>query len=184
MLSSLAGDMPIPMLVDSYNRWASANRFRKRTQRAIVQHATTLGVNIEVCGAWITSGILIRALGRRAEKWIETKELLAHMIGCRRFIKRSDLRSFAKKHPERFRGLPLGELVMILDSVPLAEYLIAQGAGPRPGYGRKVVCLETGKVYPSLASAARAHFIHKTTVGKSIRLGRPCICGRTFAYAC
>lgn len=181
MLASLAGDMPITMLVNTYNQWASVNKYRKRTRNGILCRASFLGVSLEVCGTWIARGILMRALGNRIQKWadLETKK-----IGRYTYVKRSDLRAFARKHPERFAGLSVADLVMVLDSVPLAEQLAAQGNRPRSGYPRKVVCKETGKIYPSAADAGRAHFVHSTSVIRSIRTGRPCICGRSFAYSC
>jgi len=184
MLASLAGDVPVPILVAAYNRWASEHKFGKRTRWAILSRARLLNADLEVCGSWIAYPILIDALGPRVAKWVDSKQLESHKMGRLRFIKRCELRSFAENHPRLFSGLSVSDLVMILDSVPLAEKLAAQAPYPKPGVPRQVVCKETGKKYPSLTSAAKAHYVHKNTVLNSIRTGRPCICGRTFAYAC
>lgn len=179
MLSSLAGDLPIPMLVDSYNRWASANRFRKRTKKALDSRARYLGVSLQTCGTWIAYSILVQALGSRVKKWVNGKELVSNKIGRRRFVKRSDLRAFARKYPDRFSNMELADLVMIFDSTKLAEVLAEQPKASRRGVPRKIKCKETGKVYPTIASAARAHFVSETTMHRYVTSGNG-TCGRTF----
>lgn len=179
MLSSLLGDAPISMVVSTYNQWASAHKFSKRTKKSLTSRARYLGVSTQTCGTWIAYSILIEALGSRVKKWIDNKELVSKKDGRRRFIRRSDLRAFARKHPDRFSNMELSDLVMIFDSTALAEQLAEQPKASRRGVPLKVRCKETGKIYPTIASAAKAHFVSETTMRRYVAAGKG-TCGRTF----
>ena len=160
MLSSLAGDIPWPLVPGRFN----SSRPR-RTATALRRKADELGLLRRCTGAYLTSGAISTITGFSYEKirrWITTGKVPARRWGQGQafpyFIRRQDLRAFARANPEKFGGLSEGQLVELLDSEPLAAEIAAMEL-PRPRRFVAVQCIETGRRYASIKAAARAAFV-------------------------
>jgi hypothetical protein len=160
MLSSLAGDIPWPLVPGRFN-----NSRPRRTATALRRKAEELGLLRRCVGQYITSGALRALMGvsyERARRWILSGQLPARRWGQGRafpyWIHRRDLRAFARERPELFGGLSEGQLVELLDSEPLAAEIAAMEL-PRPRQCVAVQCIETGRRYASIKAAARAAYV-------------------------
>jgi hypothetical protein len=160
MLSSLAGDIPWPLVPGRFN----SSRPR-RTATALRRKADELGLLRRCTGAWLTSGALRSLMGvsyEQARRWILSGQLPARRWGEGQaypyWIRRQDLRAFARVRPELFGGLSEGQLVELLDSERLATEIAAMEL-PRPRQCVAVECIETGRRYRSIKAAARAAYV-------------------------
>ena len=160
MLSSLAGDLPWPMVPGVFN-----NCRPHRTAIALRRKADDLGLLRRCVGQYITSGALRSLMGvsyEQARRWILSGSLPARRWGKGRafpyWIHRRDLRAFAAANPALFGGLSEGQLVELLDSETLAAQ-IATMELPRPRQPVAVECLDTGRRYASINAAAKAAYV-------------------------
>jgi hypothetical protein len=160
MLSSLAGDIPWPLVPGRFN-----NSRPRRTATALRRKADELGLLRRCTGAYLTSGALRAMLGvsyEQARRWILSGQLPARRWGEGQaypyWIRRQDLRAFARERPELFGGLSEGQLVELLDSERLAAEIVAMEL-PRPRQCVAVECVETGRRYRSIKAAARAAYV-------------------------
>ena len=162
MLSSLAGDLPWPMVPGVFN-----NCRPHRTAIALRRKADDLGLLRRCVGQYITSGALRSLMGvsyEQVRRWIldPSMQLPARRWGKGRafpyWIHRRDLRAFAAANPALFGGLSEGQLVELLDSEPLAAQIAAMEL-PRPYQPVAVECLDTGRRYASINAAARAAYV-------------------------
>lgn len=162
MLSSLAGDLPWPMVLRAFN-----NCRPHRTAIALRRKADDLGLLRRCVGQWITSGALRSLMGvsyEQVRRWIldPSIQLPARRWGKGRaypyWINRRDLRAFAAANPARFGGLSEGQLVELLDSEALAAQIAAMEL-PRPRQPVAVECIDTGRRYASIKAAARAAYV-------------------------
>ena len=159
-LSSLAGDLPWRMVPGVFNR-----RRPHRTPTALRRKADGLGLLRRSVGQFVTAGTITTATGlshKTIRRWIQSKELAARRYGkggaFPYFIRRQDLRAFARQRPEPFGGLSEAELIQLLDSETLAVEIAAMGL-PRYTQLVEVECIETGKRFPSILAAAAAAFV-------------------------
>lgn len=159
-LDHLTGNIPWKYVPRTYNRWASDNGYPLRTTTALVRQQETLGLHRRVIGDWITTGTIARTLGlsyQSPQYWIRKGWLPATRFGEGRawahYVKRSDLRQFARKHGRLLAGLDRGALAQLLEDEGLADRL--SELPPRHKGKTRVKCVETGQVYESLGDAAR-----------------------------
>ena len=162
MLSSLAGDIPWPLVPGRFN-----NCRPHRTPIALRRKAEDLGLLRRCVGQHITSGALRALMGvsyEQVRRWIldPSLQLRARRFGQGRafpyWIHRRDLRAFARARPELFGGLSEGQLVELLDSEALAAQIAAMEL-PRPRQLVAVECVDTGRRYASIKAAARAAYV-------------------------
>lgn len=164
-LYSLAGDMPWPMVSKAYNAWAIPRGFCKRTEIALRRRCENLGIQRRSVGEWITSGVICQLMEISYEtvrRWINSGWLPARRFGTGRshsyYIRRTDLRELARRRPNLFGGQSEATLVQILDHEGLAADIAALGL-PKPWQPVPVICIEKGRRYPSIGSAARAVYV-------------------------
>lgn len=162
MLSSLAGDLPWPMVPGKFN-----NCRPHRTATALRRKAEGMGLLRRCVGQYITSGALRSLMGisyEQVRRWIldPAMQLPARRWGNGRafpyWIHRRDLRAFAATNPALFGGLSEGQLVELLDSEALAAQIAAMDL-PRPRQPVAVECIDTGRRYASIKAAARAAYV-------------------------
>lgn len=159
-LDHLTGNIPWRYVPRTYNRWASDNGYPLRTTTALVRQQETQGLRRRVIGDWITTGTIAKTLGLSYNSpgyWIRKGWLPATRFGegqaWNHYIKRSDLRQFARKHEHLLAGLDRGALAQLLEDENLADHLSAL---PRRHKGKtRVKCVETGQVFESFGDAAR-----------------------------
>jgi hypothetical protein len=165
MLGGLSGDLPWPMVVDAFNRWATQHNRPQRTDSALIKMCFRHGFPRRAVGAWITTDMIKAVAGishKRVARWIRGGRLQGrkfHEDGIH-YIRRVDLRRFARKHPHEFGGVSLASLVMLFDNEQLAQQ-IHEMELPRPKlvHAKPVVCVETGQRYESIHDAARNCYV-------------------------
>ena len=160
-LQSMVGDMPWPLLVKNYRHWAHFNGQPPRTEIALRRKAEALGIRRWSVGEWITTGVIGEHLGVTCETvrhWIRQGWLPAKRFGTtpshQHFVSRADLRRLSRNRPELFAERPLADLIQLLDSERAAQQVV-DGNHSRPWRRCPVICVETGKRFPTIAAAAR-----------------------------
>lgn len=195
VLLELIGDLPLPFVTQQHRRWAKGHGRPLRTFSAVTTKCKLLGISSRSTGLWITAGTVARYLGissSRVVEWIHRegghyKGIHGH-LRARRFphkprkgtkrvkrraffwIHRAELRAFALLNPRLFGRLDRATLVELLDQERAADAVLRTAQSDR-GPWQPVRCVETGITYPSLAHAARAVFVARTTLRGAARHG-------------
>ena len=118
--------------------------------------------------------------------WYWVKRGLRVQYRCKakyRYVTLGAIKTFAKTKPHFFWGIPHYKLYALIGDVDLAEH-IAMKYTKRPyciAKPRRIICLETNKIYDSLKKAADANFLQITSIYKSAKLKKP-TCGLNFRY--
>ena len=176
-LEHLTGNIPWKYVPRTYNKWASDNGYPLRTTTALVRQQETKGFCRRVIGDWITTGTIARTLGlsyQSPQYWIRKGWLPATRFGEGRawshYVKRSDLRQFARQHSRLLAGLDCGALTQLLEDEKLAEQLAEMP--PRHKGKTRVKCVETGRIYESFGDAARAAFVVQQRISRVVNTNK------------
>lgn len=164
-LSLLAGDVPWPALPQTYCNTVAQHGYPRRTATALRRKCCDLGLQRAAIGRWVNAGLICKLMGvsYEAVQTLMRSGLLpgtrfGDTRGHRYYFKRTDLRRLAGTHPHLFGGLDCAALTQLFDEPRLAKRIAGLGL-PRIQQRRPVLCVETGKVYPSLSAAARAVYV-------------------------
>jgi hypothetical protein len=188
ILDSLAGDMPLHMLITTYQNTAAQYKLPKRNPYAIYQKLKHLKIKWRSTGEWITPNEVAIMMGvdwKTVKRLIDNKKLTvkrfidAPHTQC--YVSRTDLRKLARKHPEIFGGMAEVDLVQLLDSEHCAAKIAAM-ALPKRKQKKRVICIETGEVFESISAAARAAFVVRQGIQRAITHGGAAN-GRHYAWA-
>jgi hypothetical protein len=176
-LELIAGDMPRAMAIRIYRSWATKNGQPQRTNQAIEGAIYRYGMSLRATGQWLTMGGIAAVLGISHDcpyRWVQQGLLSATPMGrCQRkvhYVRRSDLVAFARRHPEALGGIERSRLVMLLDDEELAEAIAAEHRH-RPWHRKRVVCVETGIVHPTVREAAKAVHVTRQAITYALRTG-------------
>ncbi|MEB3320143.1 MAG: hypothetical protein VKI63_04300, partial [Cyanobium sp.] len=127
-LVELVGDFPWPDVVSRYNKWARATGHPVRSSNALTCKANRLGAARIPVGRWITLALIHNTLGishNCPARWVKRWPDILHPsqpnddTNGRIYIRRDNLRRFARLHPEQFGGVPQSNLLMLLEDEPL-----------------------------------------------------------------
>lgn len=169
-LLDLLGDLPFPVVVACYRRWASQHNFPVRTAKGIKVRAYRLGQSLRPTGQWLSSTAIAELLGKDRTSvsrwgtrgWVRRRK---------RFMLRADVVKLARQRPWLFGGCERGGLVQLLENEALADSILA--AYPkRCCQPLAVVCTTTGQWYHSAHAAAMACFMDRRSVVLAMREGR------------
>lgn len=175
-LCSMTGDMPWRLVVPSFQQWAEQNGFPVRPERYMLEIVRSRGIPRLPSGEWITSAAIVQTLGvchATVTRW-RRSGLQARQFGTawrsHWYIRRDWLREFARERPHLFAGRREADLLQVLDCPKLARKLAMQD---RPPCWRRcpVVCVETGRRFPSIRAAAQAAFVTKQRMRNVILSG-------------
>lgn len=176
-LDSLAGNLPLPELIKSYNSWALRQRppLPRRSRRAIRGKAVKHKISLKCCGDSITITFTAEVLGislARVRRWIN-RELIPVRRHYHCYINRSDLVEMAWQHPLELHSIARDRLFDLLETEDVVEHVLTHVAMSQgPHMPRPVRCVETGFWWPSIRAASRAVFIDPANIRKAIRSGR------------
>lgn len=172
-LQALAGELPMPLLLQRWNTWARRMGMPPRTEASLRRKALELGLSLVPRGEWVAIGAAARQLGRSIgclQEWTR-HGWLRHRRGV---IWRPSLVALARERPHLFAGCNSSGLRELLQDQELADGILA--AYPRcramPCRPRPVECLTTGQVFPSLRAAGRALYLDGSAVALAVRKGR------------
>jgi DNA-binding transcriptional MerR regulator len=164
-LELLAGDVPWPALPQTYWNTVRQHGYPQRTATALRRKCNDLGLQRAAIGRWVNAGLICKLMGVSYEavqtlmrNGLLTGTRFGDTRGHRYYFKRCDLRRLAGTHPHLFGGLSSAALTQLFDDPKLAKQ-VAELQLPRLQQRRPVLCVETGKVYPSISEAARAVFV-------------------------
>jgi hypothetical protein len=173
-LQWLLGDLPWPLVVQRFNIWAKRNGHVQRTELAMRRKVEQFGGSRRAVGAWITTGLVCQLMGVSHEtplRWLRDGWITSLRFGDgpahNHYIKRQDLRKLARLKPHIFGGQDEATLIQLLDQERLAKTLVAMEL-PLPRQRKPVVCIETGRRYPSIGKAARAVYVTPSRLQKVV----------------
>jgi hypothetical protein len=173
----LAGDLPWPMVRSAFNRQRP-----HRTDAGLERQARRLRISKQSTGQFFTAGLIVELANvshRTVNSWIKNgvggDKLPARQFGRGSsypfFIRRVDLRQFARRHPELFGGLPESQLLQLLDSERLAADIAAMELPPPRRRAVPVECVETGRRCPSIAAAAKVAYVTPQAMHRAVTSG-------------
>lgn len=197
VLYRYVGDLPALLVIQVHRCWASQNDRPIRSSRSILRKIHELGLSSYSTGEWITVGTIAGYLGvscKVVRRWITRRDGNYHDVDgrlngrqlplysrntrdrykkSRWFVKRSDLRDFARRNPHLFNHLDRPTLVELMDQEKAADDVLSVGQRVycRATMPRPVRCIETGAVFPSISAAARAIPIATSSIWHSLTHG-------------
>lgn len=172
-----AGEVPSQILQEYYNYHALRRKLRTRGQRAIERKCVEFGLSVISVGEWISTGYIADTLyihRNAVRQWIALAGLKAKKFTdaprARWYVKRSDLRDFARKHPEKFNSYPPSRLLLIFDREKFAEEIAATKETVRPNkHKTAIMCVETREKFSSIAEASRKKSIKYSQIKSAVR---------------
>ena len=175
VLQECVGDVPWPLVANSYNGHARLLGYPLRTLAAIRHKCNHLRISKHTTGEWIRVSLVCTMLGishSTVNRWIKSNRLVAKQFapgkkGSAFYFKRLSLRKFARANPYFFGGQSVSMLTQLLDSEYLANEIVSMNL-PRPSFTKPVKCIETGKVFASMTEASRHVFISRRCIAKAI----------------
>lgn len=180
-LDAMAGTLPWHAFLASYNGWASAQGYPRRTATALRNRLQKLGYGTGVSGGdWLTTGDIAAIAGispGRPENWVARfRDILQPACRHRYYIHRRNLRKLARQHPRLFGGISEAALTCLLEDEKLAEQIAAAYPHRPPAVHHRpkpVTCVETGIVYPSQTAAARAVYVVPSAINWAVTTNQP-----------
>ena len=170
-LAALAGDMPFSMVATVYRQQAPVRGFPMRTRVALEVRAKIIGVHRTSTGEWLSTGDIAKALDVSIQtivRWVDDKGLKAKIIKRKRWIKRYDLRVFARQYPALFGGLSEPQLMQLLDQESIAKWLAEKNL-PLRRMCLPVFCVETRRKFRSIKEAARFAGVTRQRMADAIK---------------
>lgn len=177
MLFSLAGDMPWTAVVNTYWRWARGQDMPHRTEKALRRRIHINGYSCKSFGAYIDAaavGQLLGIEGNSVRRWLRLGWLPGFREGTKWYVSRQELVRFAKKRPDLFQERPEADLMQLFCDPLLAKELANRHDRLRNGKRQPIFCVETGRVYGSMAEASEAVYVKRQSLSKAMRRNRPC----------
>jgi hypothetical protein len=186
-LEFLAGEMPLPLLCQSYNTWALKNGYPQRAKIAVRNRLQRGGLSTFADGVYLSRDEVARLTGAskvRITRIIRDRQPRLARSGYRTFVHRGDLAAAAREHPEDWYGVGRDGLFLLFENQELAEEVAARAVRPPWSAGRRAVrCLITGKVYGSTRAAAQAASCGESTVRRCAESGRATSWGQRWEWA-
>lgn len=158
-----------------------------RSFDAFKSKVNELGYDMTPIYNYIKLSDVAKKLGISKERvWYWTKKGLQVQYKCKskyRYVTLGAVRTFAKKNPKYFWGIPHHKLYALIGDADLSEYIALKYTKPpyciaKP---RRIICLETNKIYESLRKAADDNHLQITSIYKSAKLKKPTV-GLNFRY--
>lgn len=177
MLFSLTGDLPWSFVINAYHGWAAKQNLPYRTPKALLRRVHVKGYSAKAVGEWLDTtaiGQLLGIQGNQIRRWVVKGWIRGHHEGVRWYVSRNDLRDLARRRPGLFQGRPVQDLTQLLCDVELATELSKRHERLRHGRRLRIRCIETGRIYPSMADAGKHVHIGRQALSKAMREGRPC----------
>lgn len=194
-LCDYVGDMPIRLAHQVHCCWATRNGRPVRSMKSFVSKASEMKLHRRSTGEWISTAAIAAYLGtisNRVLDWIKRNDESSSWINGRLhgrqfplssdkatgmrtcpiwYVKRSDLRDFAKRNPHLFNHLDRMTLVAMFDQHATADAVLSAERRQYNCMRRRVRCVETGEVFPSISAAAKAQPIAREAVTRAVNHG-------------
>lgn len=185
-LTFLVGNVPQHLLPSQFNTWATRHGYAPRTLSSLLNKCQCLRLPLRTYSNWLPVADVVRLCPfsvRVVDRWFDRGWLRCHRRnarGTRRYINRNELQAMARARPLELRGCSYDNLMLLLEDESLA-LLIAALPSARLNTPKAVRCRDTGQVWPSVAAAARAHWVTHRAITYSIHTGGTAA-GRHFEF--
>lgn len=169
LLERLAGNIPVPMLEQTFHAWAGRHGRPKRSRSAILYQGYARGLSFELVGDWITIEYVCKVLGCSPgvpEHWIWSEWLRVwrpKVVSGRRstrrkpYFRREWVREMVRERPELLAEYGNEQLLTLLEDGELVKWMIGlRLRRPRAVAPIPVRCVESGEVYRSMRAASRS----------------------------
>jgi hypothetical protein len=174
--------MPLSRLVRSFNLWARVTGLPDRTKNAIDKKLRTLGYSNRPTVEFYTFMKLSQMLGLSRDTIAGWKRLKDYPLETYRrdnkkqtfnYVTTKMFKDFARRHPERLGGANEVGLQMLLEDSRWAKEILREypRRPDRQWKERRVRCIETGKIYPSMGAAGRDVFVVRQCIARAIDKG-------------
>lgn len=174
-IEEIVGSAPVHSLYTRFSKQATKQGWHPRTYHAFKRKIERLGLDQRaIDDHWNLCG-LARALEitqYRVRYWVSKGLKTSRKEGKHPEIRSQDVRFFARKYPDLFRGIERSNLLFVLEDADLCDHIISLGQ-PSQGYSARIIRTDTLETYPSMRSAAKTLRIPHRSVWESIHYGRP-----------
>lgn len=180
IIHELISTMPPHQFVNTYLIMASTRGLPKRSDTAIKLKVYELGYKLEPEIEYLSMQKIANMLGvsrDAVDNWrnlgLETHRK-SNKPGSRHYVCRRAFRRFARRRPEVLGGTDRFGLFCLLEDEKWVEKLLADypdrwyGCG-KPG--KRVKCVETGKVFDTMGEAGRSVFVTRSGIFKAVKFG-------------
>lgn len=192
-LLELAGDYPLDLLVEHFNRWATCNGEHHRSRHSIEHRIRRMGLSCHPGGLYLSLPQIAELTGRSragirlwiGRGWLHGRDLVIQRGPERAnaiWVHRRGLVALARSHPQAFSGIKRQELFILLENEDLVDSILEANAS-RVHQERPVICTTTGERFRSAALAARWHRCSSGTILRACKTGRPTRQGLCFRAA-
>ncbi len=178
-LSELIGDYPPELLYAHFRRWARNRGLPLRSNRAIrsrvYQHHR---------GSLVPIGIYVRAIDLSQQlrrnldtvtDWIKAGQVPSRYVTrstvgfC---LRREGVRHLARHFPHLFVNVPADELFLLLEDEDLVQQVLTANQHNH-GFRVPLICLTTGRRFPSIQAAAAAYHVDAANLARATRSSEP-----------
>lgn len=194
-LDDYVGDVPVRLALQAHRCWAKRNGRPIRSMKSFLSKISVLKLRRRSTGEWISAGAIATYLGNHSNtvvswikrsdeknRWIDGKlhgrqfPVYSDRTTGKRtcpcwYVKRSDLRDFARRNPHFFNHLDRMTLVALFDQEAAADAVLSAERRSYNSMRRRVRCVETGEEFPSISAAAKAQPIARESVNHAVNHG-------------
>ena len=174
--------LPIQRLVRAFNLWAASNNRPQRTKHAIEHKIKRLGFSTKPQIEYYSFPHLSQLLGISAYTVAGWKELAENPLqtyqhdGKKKafnYVSLEDFKRFAQNHPECLGGANEIGLQLLLEDSKKAKEILRKYPKRNSALNspKRVRCIETRKIYPSLSAAAKDVYVVRQGISKAIQKG-------------
>jgi len=179
LLHEFAESMPSDQFIRTFNQQNTTNGRAKRSGISIRLKLHELNISLEPKYRYLTASGYARLLGISNDAvryWLQiglkgtkNRDVPRSPI----YIKTEDLRDFARINPRFFGGIPRIQLFLAIEDADLVDYIVKTFPDRNTCIRKpmKVRCIETGKIYESQSAAAKAMFVNRSIISRSVRRG-------------
>lgn len=163
-LENLVGNYPFKEVVQKYQRKAKKEGWPRRSSDAIKVRVSRHIGSRKAIDKNFTYHTLAKILGYNRERvriWYRQGKLAVKKVGPLTRISNTDLNDFADRYPHLLSDADFFGLAFLFGKERARQIKELPSAVTQP---RPIRCLQTGRVFPSINEAARACFMHKTSI--------------------
>lgn len=177
-----AQTMPLMRLIRAFHLWSRTHGFKERSKDAIDKKIRLLGYSTRPTVDFYTFAKLSEMLGLPRDTVAGWKRFKDHPLQTYKhdhkkqafnYVTAKQFKEFARHHPKSLGGADEVGLQILLEDSRWAKEILRQY--PRRPLNtwvhKRVRCIETGKIYPSLGAAGRDVFVVRQCISRSVNHG-------------
>lgn len=180
-LESIANTMPIARIVKAFNFKGQINNWPTRSIHSISHKLRDLGLDGKIQSNFYKVNQVADLLNTSYEtvrNWIDFKVDPLNIYRkpgykTTRYTNSQMFRRFARSHPSKLGGLDRIGLLILLEDEKLVNEILSKYPTRNSSLfpSKRVICVETKKIYQSQGAAARAFSVPHQCIQRSIKTG-------------